>query len=183
MSKGKTIGGIIMIVFGAILLALGFLFAALFFAMGNMTNDQEVMDETIQEKLDAFRLNALETIGEVTEIDRDAGTTKIGYESETDNAYYELQVYTVFDDYAVGDAIVVYYNIDDPSNAIVPDIYDVAVDMVGGIFSIIGAVAAGVGVVGLILLIIGIILLVKGKKKNQGNEYNGATGNYQNGQF
>jgi len=170
-----------MIVLGAILMVLGLLFAVIFFATGHVANNEEIMDEKVQEKIDAFRLNALETIGEVTEIDREEGTTKIGYQSEIDDAYYELQLYTVFDNYSVGDEIEVYYNIDDPSDAIVPEIYDVAADMVGGIFSIIGAVAAGVGVIGLILLIIGIVLVVKGKKNTPRD--NVPAGNYQNGPY
>lgn len=181
MSKGKTIGGIIMIVLGAILMALGFLIAAIFFATGSVAQNENMIDEKVQERIDSFKRNALETIGEITEIDRDAGTTKIGYQSETDNSYHELQIYTVLEDYSVGDAIVTYYNMDDPSDAMVPEIYELAGDMVGGIFVTIGAVAAGVGVVGLILLIAGIVLVVKSKKKNQ--EYNSSAGNFQNGQF
>jgi len=180
MGNGKTIGGIIMIVIGAILMALGFLFAAFFFFTGSVADNEEIMDAKIEEEVDLFKRNALETVGEVTDIDWDAGAMKIGYWSETDNDYYELEIYTVLDDYSVGDEIVVYYNIDDPSDAIVTEVYDEAVDMVSGIFFIIGAVAAVVGVAGLILLIIGIVLLVKGKKEKQGNQYNN---NFQNGQF
>lgn len=183
MSKGKTIGGIILIVVGAILMALGFLFAAFFFATGSMAENGDMVDEKVQEKIDLFKRNALETIGEVTDIDRDEGTMKIGYVSEIDNSYYELQIYTVLEQYSVGDAIEVYYNIDAPSDAMVPEIYDLAGDMVVGVFFIIAAIAAGIGVVGLILLIVGIVLTVKSKKENQRNDYNASTGNFQNGQF
>ena len=164
-------------------MALGFLFAAFFFATGSVAENENMVDEKVQEKMDLFKRNALETIGEVTDIDWDEGTTKIGYESEIDNSYYELQIYTVLEDYSVGDAIEVYYNIDEPSDAMVPEIYDLAADMVGGIFFTIGAIAAGVGVVGLILLIVGIVLTVKSKKENQRNGYNASAGNFQNGQF
>ena len=164
-------------------MALGFLFAAIFFAIGSVAEDEDLIDEKVQEKLDLFERNALDTFGEITDIDYNKGTMKIGYESEIDDSYYELQINTVLDDYSVGDEIEVYYNIDDPSDAIVPEIYDLAADMLGGIFFIIAAIAAGVGVVGLILLIVGIVLLVKGKKEKQRNEYNVSTNNFQNGQF
>lgn len=181
MSNGKTIGGIVMIVLGSILTILGLLFAALFFGMGHVASDEELIGEEIQEKMDLFKRNALETIGEITEIDYDEGTTTIGYQSEIDDAYYEMQIYTVFSKYSVGDPIEVYYNIDDPSDFMVPEVYDMAADMVGGIFFEIGAVAACVGVVGLILLIVGIVLVVKGKKNTQRNDM--PAGNFQNGQF
>ena len=170
-----------MIVFGSILTILGLLFAVIFFATGSVANDEELMGDKLQEKFDSFARNALETTGEIVEIDRDAGTTKIGYQSEIDDAYYELELYTVLNDYSEGDAIEVYYNMDDPSDALVPEIYDVAADMVVGVFFIIGVVAACVGVLGLILLIVGIVLVVKGKKNNQGS--NIPAGNYQNGPY
>lgn len=181
MSNGKTIGGIIMIVFGSILMILGLLFAAFFLFTGYVASDEELMGEEIEEKIELFKRNALETTGEITGIDRDAGTTTIRYWSEIDNDYYDMQLYTVFSNYAVGDPIEVYYNIDDPSDIMIPEVYGLAADMVGGVFAVIGAVAAGVGVVGLILLIVGIVLVVKGKKNTQRNDM--PAGNYQNGQF
>lgn len=173
MSNGKTIGGIIMIVLGSILTMLGLLFAAFFFFSGYVVKDEELVGEEIQEKMDLFKRNALETTGEITEIDYDEGTTTIGFRSDIDNVYYEKKIYTVLDKYSVGEPIEVYYNIDDPSDIMIQEIYDLAADTVGRIFFVIGTVAACVGVVGLILLIAGIVLVVKGKK----------TVPLQNGQF
>lgn len=181
MSNGKTIGGIIMIVLGSILTVLGLLFAAFFFFSGYVVSDEELMGEEIQEKMDLFKRNALETTGEITEIDYDEGTTTIGFRSDIDNVYYEKKIYTVLGKYSLGDPIEVYYNIDDPSDIMIQEIYDLAVDTVGRSFLVIGTVAACVGAVGLILLIVGIVLVVKGKKNNQRNDI--PAGNYQNGQF
>jgi len=181
MSNGKTIGGIIMIVFGSILMILGLLFAAIFLAIGSAASDEELMDAEIQKQMDSFLDNALEAPGEITDINWDEDITTIGYQSALDDAYYELHLNTILDDYTVGDAIDVYYNIDDPSNAIVLEAYDVVADMVGGLFIVIGAVALGVGVLGLILLIVGIVLVVKGKKNNPRNDI--PAGNYQNGPY
>ena len=173
MSNGKTISGIIMIVLGSILTILGILFAAFFFFSGYVVKDEELVGEETQEKMDLFKRNALETTGEITEIDYDEGTTTIGFRSDIDNVYYEKKIYTVLDKYSVGEPIEVYYNIDDPSDIMIQEIYDLAADTVGRIFFVIGTVAACVGVVGLILLIAGIVLVVKGKK----------TVPLQNGQF
>ncbi len=181
MSNGKTISGIIMIVLGSILTMLGLLFAAFFFFSGYVVIDGELIGEDMQEKMDLFKRNALETTGEITEIDYDEGTTTIGFRSDIDNAYYEKKIYTVLGKYSLGDPIEVYYNIDDPSDIMIQEIYDLAVDTVGRSFFVIGTVAACVGVVGLILLIVGIVLVVKRKKNNQRNDI--PVGNYQNGQF
>ncbi len=81
----------------------------------------------------------------------------------------------------MGDPIEVYYNIDDPSDIMIQEIYDLAVDTVGRSFFVIGTVAACVGLVGVILLIVGIVLVIKGKKNNQRNDI--PAGNYQNNQF
>ncbi len=159
-----------MIVLGSILMILGLLFAAIFFGTGYVASDEGLIDEKIQEEMDLFKRNALETTGEITEIDYDEGTTTIGYQSEIDDAYYEIQVYTVLSKYSVGDPIEVYYDIDNPSDFMVPEVYDLAGDMLGGIFFVIGAVAVCVGVVGLILLIVGIVLVVKGKKDTPRND-------------
>lgn len=173
MDNGNTIGGIIMIVLGSILTILGLLFAAFCFFSGNVARDEELMGEWTQEKMELFQRNALETTGEITEIDYDEGTTTIGFRSDIDNVYYEKKIYTVLGRYSVGDPIEVYYNIDDPSDIMLQELYDLAADTVGKIFFVIGTVAACIGVVGLILLIVGIVLVVKGKKDTP----------LQNGQF
>ena len=178
MSNGRTIGGIIMIVLGSILTMLGLLFAAFFFFSGCVVSDEELIGEEIQEKMDLFKRNALETTGEITEIDYDEGTTTIGFRSDIDNVYYEKKIYTVLGKYSLGDPIEVYYNIDDPSDIMIQEIYDLAVDTVGRSFFVIGTVAACVGLVG---LIVGIVLVIKGKKNNQRNDI--PAGNYQNNQF
>ena len=108
MSNGKTIGGIIMIIFGSILTILGLLFAVFFFFSGYVVSDEELMGEEIQEKMDLFKRNALETTGEITEIDYDEGTTTIGFRSDIDNVYYEKKIYTVLGKYSLGDPIEVY---------------------------------------------------------------------------
>lgn len=73
MDNGNTIGGIILIVFGTILMTLGFLFAVLFFSIASRgASDAELMSGEIQEKTQ----NALETPGKLSEIDR-----AVGYDS------------------------------------------------------------------------------------------------------
>lgn len=73
MDNGNTIGGIILIVFGTILMTLGFLFAVFFFSMARLgANDEELMGGEIQEKAQ----NAPEMTGKLSEIDR-----AVGYDS------------------------------------------------------------------------------------------------------
>lgn len=86
MDNGNTIGGIILIVFGTILMTLGFLFAVFFFSMARLgANDEELMGGEIQEKTQ----NAPETTGE---IDRAAGYDSSDASNAPDPEVYDRQL-------------------------------------------------------------------------------------------
>ncbi len=162
MSKGKTIGGTFLIVVGTILMSLGLLGALLFITLG-YASDGGMADESVEEKLRDFKRHALSTEGVITDVDSEAGVTKIRYYSEIDGKYYPITMYAILDDYREGDKIEVYYDMVDPAEFMLPAAYELVADELGGIFFTIGTVAGIVGVVGLSMMIIGIVLINRRK--------------------
>ena len=161
MSKGKKIGGIILVIFGTIFLVIGLAVGGLFGAMNG------AMDEAIselQEEIDEFRENGVTTLGEITDIDSD-GMATIEYYCDEDGYWYETYIMVLNDGYQVGSAVEVCYESSDPTNVMVPQLYMEAMGMVGDTVPGVG-IGVGVvfGVIGAVLLIIGIVLLVSNKK-------------------
>ena len=164
MSKGKKIGGIILVIFGTIFLVIGLAVGGLFGAMNG------AMDEAIselQEEIDDFRENGVTTLGEITDIDSDSMAT-IEYYCDEDGYWYETYIMVLDEGYQVGSAVEVCYDSSDPTNVMVPQLYMEAMGVVGDTVPGVGiGVGAVFGVIGAVLLIIGIVLLVSNKKDKQ----------------
>ena len=165
MSKGKKIGGIILVIFGTIFLVIGIAVGALFGAMNG------VMDEAVAEveqQIEEARQAGVSTYGEITNIDSENMAT-IEFYCEEDGEWYQMNMMVMNDDYQVGSGVEVCYEYDklnDPNYVpVVPVLYLDAMGMVGDTVPGIG-IGVGVffGVLGAILLIIGIVMLVNNNK-------------------
>ena len=165
MSKGKKIGGIILIIFGTIGLVIGLAIGGLFGAM-NGAMDEAVTQ--VEQEIEDARQTGVTTYGEITDIDSDSMAT-IEFYCEEDGYTYETYIMVLSDEYHVGSTVEVCYDYSkfgDPNySPIVPELYLDAMGMVG---DTVPGVGIGVGVVfggiGLVLLIIGIVMLVTNKK-------------------
>lgn len=165
MSKGKKIGGIILVVFGTIFLVIGIAVGALFGAMNG------VMDKAIEEveqQIEDARRTGVTTYGEIVDINSEGMATIEYYYVEGDE-WYQMSMMVMNDEYQVGSGLEVCYDpnkLNDPDYVpVVPVLYLDAMGMVGDTVPGIG-IGVGVffGVLGAILLIIGIVLLVGNKK-------------------
>ncbi len=161
MSKGKKIGGIILIVIGTIFLVIGIAIGGLFFAVGGATDEAK---DQLNEEMDSFTETAWETYGEITDIDDESMAT-IEYYSDADGYWYETGMGILSEEYGIGDTVTVYYNPEDPTEVMIPELYGDAMDTVGDMMPVVGGVFGGIfGVIGLIMLIIGIVLIVNNRK-------------------
>ncbi len=165
MSKGKKIGGIILIIFGTILLVIGLAIGGLFGAM-NGAMDEAVAE--IEQQIEDARRTGVSTYGEITDIDSENMAT-IEFYCEEDGYWYETSMMVMSDGYQVGSTVeVVYdpYKLNDYDYVpIVPVLYMDAMGVVGDTVPGVGiGVGVAFGLVGLLLLIVGIVLLVTNKK-------------------
>lgn len=168
MNKGRKIGGIILVILGTISLLVGILFGSIFLAGGGVMDSDEgqaEIDSRLDYELSEFKEDALTTYGEVIDVDEE--TITVEYYSEVDDYWYETEFELLSSGiYNVGDTIEIWYNVDDPSYAMSPDVIRDSMGDVGGMMSAVGAVFLCIfGIVGLVMLIIGIVLLVKKPEK------------------
>ena len=164
MSKGKKIGGIILIILGTIALVIGIVFGALFGLM-NGAMDEAVTE--LEEELDEFREHGVTTLGEITDIDDESMAT-IEYYCEEDGYWYETYIMVLSEGYQVGSSVEVCYDVSDPTNVMVPQLYKEAMGLVGDTVPVVGiGIGVAFGVSGAVMLIIGIVLLVTNKKDKQ----------------
>lgn len=161
MSKGKKIGGIILVILGTIFLVIGIAIGALFGVMNGAMG--EAVDEFNQE-IEDFREHAVSTEGLITDIDSE-GYATVEYYCEEDGWSYETTILVVSETYYEGASVEVLYDPNNPGDVRVPDMYKEAMGLVTDTVPGIG-VGVGVffGVLGAVLLIIGIVLLVNNKK-------------------
>lgn len=157
MSKGKKIGGIILIILGTIGLVIGFAIGGIFGLMNSATGELEA-------QIDELRENTVSTDGQIVDIDDESMAT-VEFYCEEDGYWYETYIMVLSGDYRVGDIVEVCYDPYDPSNApIVPELLLSGVGAIGGIGTGVGIV---IGVIGVIMLVIGIVLLVSNKKEKK----------------
>lgn len=156
---GKKAGGIIMTVFGGIILFIALIFILVFSLVGGAM--REVKNQTGDE-FEEFRDHAVKTYGEI--VDVESGSTTVEYYSETDNSWYQVDFSVSNSAYREGDSVALYYDEDDPGTCMAPELYESTYDTLDNVFSGIGA-GLGIffGVIGLGLLIGGIILIKKSK--------------------
>jgi len=167
MSKGKKIGGIILIIIGTIFLVIGLAIGGLFGAMNGAMG--EAVDE-LEQEMDEFRQNGVSTYGEITDIDDESMST-IEYYCEEDGYWYETYIMVLNENYQVGSTVEVCYDPSDPTNVMVPELYMDAMGMVGDTVPTAGIVVGVVfGLLGLPLLIGGIVMLVNNKKDKKWTE-------------
>lgn len=164
MKKGKKIGGIILVVLGALGIGIGIIIGLLFGAVSKVFQDDEfggMMNEQIAELVES----GIPTEGTIIEVDSEENLATVEYYSDTDECWYETTMPNMNGNYKVGDTVIVYYDLNNPRylelEVIAPEMFGDAMGAVGDVMPAVGGVAGGVfGVVGLILLIIGIVLLV-----------------------
>lgn len=165
MSKGKKIGGIILIIFGTIGLVIGLAVGGLFGAM-NGAMDEAVAQ--VEQEIEDARLTGVSTDGTITDIDSE-GMATIEFYCEEDGYTYETYIMVLSDEYHVGSNVEVIYDYSrfgaSDYNPVVPELYLAAMGMVGDTVPGVG-IGVGVvfGVIGLVLLVIGIVMLVSNKK-------------------
>lgn len=165
MSKGKKIGGIILVIFGTIFLVIGIAVGALFGAMnGHM---DEVIEE-VEQQIEDARRTGVSTYGEIVAINSE-GMATIEFYCVEDDEWHEMRMMVMNDEYQIGSGLEVCYDpykLNDPDYMpVVPALYLDAMGMVGDTVPGVG-IGVGIffGVLGAILLIIGIVLLVGNKK-------------------
>lgn len=165
MSKGKKVGGIILIILGTIGLVIGLAVGGLFGAVSGSMDD--AMAE-VEQQIEDARRTGVSTYGEITDIDSESMAT-IEFYCEEDGYQYYFNMMVVSDNYGVGSTVEVLY---DPYRLNDSDYVPIAPDlMMEGMDVILstattGGVVVGVviGIIGAVLLIIGIVLLVSNKK-------------------
>lgn len=165
MSKGKKIGGIILIIFGTIFLVIGIAVGALFGAM-NSAMDEAIAE--VEEQIEDARRTGVSTYGEIVDIGSDNMAT-IEFYCVEDDSWHEMSMMVMSDEYQVGSGLEVCYDpykLNDPDYVpVVPVLYLDAMGVVGDTVPGIGiGVGFFLGVLGAILLIIGIIMIVNNKK-------------------
>lgn len=154
MSKGKKIGGIILIILGTIALVIGIAVGALFGIMNSATDE-------LNAQVDELRENTVSTEGEIIGIDEE-GMAAIAFYSVEDGSQYYAYCMILSDEYQIGDIVEVCYDPYDPNNApIAPELLLAGMGTIGGVGTGVGVVIA---VIGLIMIVIGIVLLVSNKK-------------------
>lgn len=171
ISKGKKIGGIILVILGTLGVGIGIIFGLLFGAVSSVFEDEEfgsMMDTQMAEMV----AGGIPTDGTITDIDYDEGLATIEYYSETEECWYETQMPVVSESYSVGDTVTVYYDLNNPDypelDALAPAMLGDAMGTVGDMMPAVGGVFGGVfGVIGLIMLIVGIVLLVSYHKEKK----------------
>lgn len=165
MSKGKKIGGIILIIFGTIFLVIGLAVGGLFGAMNGAMDDAMV---EIEQQIEDARQTGVSTYGEITDIDSESMATIVFYSEEDDSLHY-FSMMVVSDNYGVGSTVEVVY---DPNRIgysdytpISPELMMEGMDVILSTAST-GGVVVGVvlGIIGAVLLIVGIVMLVSNKK-------------------
>lgn len=165
MSKGKKIGGIILVIFGTIFLVIGLAVGGLFGAVNGSMDD--AMAE-VEQQIEDAKLTGVTTYGEITSIDSESMAT-IEFYCEEDASWYYFTMMVVSDNYSVGSVVDVCYDPDRMNDSdyvpISPELMMEGMDVILSTAST-GGVVVGVviGVIGAILLIIGIVLLVSNKK-------------------
>lgn len=159
MNNGKRVGGILMIVFGSLFLFMGILFGSIFGLAGYaIKNESDMVDKDFEE----LKEDAMTTTGVVVETDD--GLTIIEYYAQEDDTYYETSCNVRSSSYEVGSEVTVYYDADEPQDAMVPELYEETYGLLNTIFSGFGFAFVGFFVIlGLPLLIGGIVLMKKAK--------------------
>ena len=158
--KAKKIAGIALTVFGSLFLFMGLIFLVIFLAVGgSMSSVQEQTQSDLEEFIDS---GAIACEGEVIEVD---STTSIEYYVEEEEAFYIMEYSVTNSSYDEGTSVTVYYDPDDPGQAIAPELLEGTYSFLGGIFSVIGGVLGVIfGLAGGGMLIGGIVLIRKAKK-------------------
>lgn len=165
MSKGKKIGGIVLIVIGAIFLVIGIAIGGLFGVLNSSMDD--AMAE-VEQQIEDARRTGVSTYGEITSIDSESMAT-IEFYCDEDDSWYYFSMMVVSDNYDVGSIVEVCY---DPyrlgdSNyvPVAPEMMMEGMDVILSTASTGGTVVGVViGIIGLIPLIIGIVMLVSNNK-------------------
>ncbi len=168
MSKGKKIGGIILVIIGTIFLVIGLAVGGLF---GAVNGEMDSAMAEVEQQIEDARRTGVTTYGEITDIDSESMATIEFYCAEDDSSYY-FTMMVVSDSYGVGSEVEVCY---DPYRLGDADYVPIAPDlMMEGMEVILstattGGVTVGVviGVIGAVLLVIGIVLLVSNKKEKK----------------
>lgn len=168
MSKGKKIGGIILIIFGTIGLVIGLAVGGLFGLMNGSMDD--AMAE-VERQIEDARQTGVSTYGEITDIDSESMAT-IEFYCEEDGSFYYFSMMVVSDNYGVGSTVEVCYDpyrLNDANYVpIAPELMMEGMDVIlstatkGG--TVVGVVIGGIGA---LMLIIGIALLVSNKKEKK----------------
>lgn len=168
MSKGKKIGGIILVIFGTIGLVIGLAVGGLFGAVNGQMD--EAMAE-VEKQIEDARRTGVSTYGEITDIDSESMAT-IEFYCEEDGYQYYFNMMVVSDNYGVGSTVEVLYDPyrlnDSDYVPISPELMMEGMDVIlstattGGV--VVGVV---IGIIGAVLLIIGIVLLVSNKKEKK----------------
>lgn len=161
MSTGKKVAGIIMSVIGGILLFIVVIYAIVIFAVGGAVGKAK---EDLEEKLENFYAHAVETEGVITNVNVDNGLATVEYYAEVDDSYHQFMFLVSNSDFKEGDAIVIYYDKNNPAASMAPDWQKEAFETFGPVSYDVGA---GEGIfftiIGLGLLIGGIVLIKKSK--------------------
>lgn len=151
MKKDKI--GIVLIVFGIVAILIGGLIGAVFLAVSGFSDKSIAKKE---KEYESIKREYVETKGFVSEVYD--GETVVLFED--DNGYeYELELSMSSSSYSEGTLVTVYYDEDNPEDAIAPDMEKGILTALSNIFKIVGYVIIGIASVpGLIFIIVGAVL-------------------------
>ncbi len=160
----KKIIGIILTIIGGFCLFFALIFGLVFGGIGISFSSSANSDK----EYDSYEYSACDGI---IISSHGSGDSSSGTSSETVIAYYvdglqytgTLNLYS--SDFTEGDTVLVYYEVNDPSQFEVPTLSKAVYGTLGSIFSIIGIAMFSVfGLVGIVMLVVGIILIKSAKK-------------------
>ena len=166
--NGKKAAGLGITIVGGILLAVGLLLALIFCGIGGIMKHAS---DSYNEKLGSFvKEGAIEcdaTIVARTRLTDGTEETTVEYYVESEEESYRVTFPLWNSEFQEGRSVKVYYNVDDPTECMFPEIYIANYTMFQKIFMIVGGVIGGImSFIGLPLLIVGIVLMVKKKKQS-----------------
>ena len=154
----RKIGGTVLVAIGVLIVLVAVFFGGVYgFIGGTMHGITLAADERREE----FIENAIETVGEVTEVSK--GSTTVAFVANEKT--YQVRMNVSIGRYGEGEDIVVYYNESDPYNCDIPELQEFAEDVMEETYMKFGY---GLGAV---FLVVGFYIISRGidllKEKNK----------------
>jgi len=164
--NSKKAAGLGITFVGGILLVVGLLLGLIFCGIGGiMKNVSENYKEDLASFIEAGAIESDAVIVARTRLADDTEQTTVEYYVESEDDSYSVTFPVWNSEFQEGKSVKIYYNEENPTECMFPELYLASYTMFQKIFPIIGGVIGGImSLIGLPLLIIGIVLMKKKKK-------------------